>query len=743
MNPAATTHARTSIPTVEGGEVGRPDSHRALGAIEPPPTSGRGGLGAARATVFLAAFLAFSIQPLIARYHLPTFGGGSSIWTTCLLFFQATLALGYAYAHCLSTWLSPRRQVQVHTTLLALSIATLPWLTSTASEVDPATEPTVQLLGALAAGIGLPFLLLTATSPLTQAWAARRYGDATYRLYGLSNLGSLLGLLAYPFLLEPLVGLSSQFWIWCGIYLALVASVVSCMRALPLSTPGALLVEDTVEVEGPGIRLGGKALWLLLPACSSILLTASTGRITQNVAPVPLLWALPFALYLLAFAQAFDGRPGLGRRTWAWLGMVSVAGCAWTMNLEQALSEPDIWIQIALYSSAVYCLSRSMLGELHALRPKPAGLTAYYLTLSVGGAAGAAFVALLAPRLFDGYFELHVAYVTSLTLIGASQFTRNRRRPGASPSPAEGTPRAFLPPIVWAAGLLGATVFLLRHARAELDGALLARRSFHGALSVYEQRDNGIPVYRRLYHGNICHGDQSFRASNRGRPGSYYGPDTGVGLGLNLHPARERGEMHIGAIGLGTGTLAAFGEAGDRMKFYEIDPLVEEIARHQFRYLADSRARVDVVLGDARVALRAEAEEGLEHRLDALVVDAFSGDSIPVHLVTREAFDLYWKHLAEDGALIFHTTNRYLELSPVIAALSNERGLRAVVIERDGMEGNESMFWSEWVVVTRNRALLHSLDQLGHSPLPEDTIDPAAAWSDDRTRLLATMLDWF
>ena len=286
-------------------------------------------------------------------------------------------------------------------------------------------------------------------------------------------------------------------------------------------------------------------------------------------------------------------------------------------------------------------------------------------------------------------------------------------------------------------------MFLLRHARAELDGALLARRSFHGALSVYEQRDNGIPVYRRLYHGNICHGDQSFRASNRGRPGSYYGPDTGVGLGLNLHPARERGEMHIGAIGLGTGTLAAFGEAGDRMKFYEIDPLVEEIARHQFRYLADSRARVDVVLGDARVALRAEAEEGLEHRLDALVVDAFSGDSIPVHLVTREAFDLYWKHLAEDGALIFHTTNRYLELSPVIAALSNERGLRAVVIERDGMEGNESMFWSEWVVVTRNRALLHSLDQLGHSPLPEDTIDPAAAWSDDRTRLLATMLDWF
>ncbi|MFT5287265.1 MAG: hypothetical protein ACI8TQ_003447 [Planctomycetota bacterium] len=480
--------------------------------------------------VFLAAFLSFLVQPLAARYLLPSFGGGSSVWTICLVFFQVTLTLGYAYAHFVARVVPIAHQQWLHAGLLILSTAAIPIMSGTSVAASHDEDPALQLLWFLFKHLGLPFLLLCGTSPLVQSWYARVKGGATYQLYGLSNLGSLLGLLAYPFVLEPLLGLAEQRVLWSAFYVALVLVSVACWRAfagIRLDRP----VAESAPSESPLLTPKfARLMWLLIPACASILMLAISSRITQDIAPVPLLWVLPIGLYLLAFALAFSDRPGLGRGVWIGLSGASLMASIYVMQLEQAGDGPELLVRLAAHMSPVFFVSRALFGELFRLRPPTNRLTSYYLVISIGGALGGMFVGLVAPQIFLGYWELPIAYCMSTVLIALCVLA------GSEPDVVSRRPFSILG---WVAALAFIEISLLEHTQEEMDGALMTRRGFYGVLSIYESREDDSHKFT-LYHGNICHGVQFFDAENVGEPTTYYSRESGVGLARIIHEPRGK-----------------------------------------------------------------------------------------------------------------------------------------------------------------------------------------------------------
>ncbi len=665
-------------------------------------------------TILLSSFLLFAVQPMIARIILPWFGGSAAVWTVCLLFFQAVLLLGYIYAHWLFRRLRGRTQSIVHLALLGISLAWLPVFPAEHWKPAGADSPSLSILMLLAGTVGLPYLLLSTTAPLIQAWYAQRYkGAVPYRLYALSNIGSVAALASYPALVEPALTTHQQAWAWSASY-ALFAVVCGAVAI----TRGGLDMQLQEEA-GPEIPRPPRAfyvLWMALAACASVLLLAVTNHLSQNVASIPFLWVLPLSLYLLTFILCFD-RPEWYQRTF-FLRLFAVALGAMAYTLSSDFENTTVKVLVPLFSSGLFICCMVCHGELVRLKPHPRYLTSFYLMIALGGALGGLFVALLAPWWFPGYFELHaglalcaVLVVVILALEPSDRSTFRWKRP-------EVLAGACLTIVLVA--YLGFTI------REAGEDARIMVRNFYGTLKVTEDGDETrYARMRTLLHGTITHGEQ-FLDKRRDRTTTYYGPKSGAALAV-----RERqlaGPVRVGVVGLGTGTLAAYGRPGDTFHFYEINPLVIKLAHTEFTYLKDSKARIEIVLGDARLSLEREPPQ----RFDVLVLDAFSSDAIPVHLLTREAFELYFRHLNDQGVLAVHVSNKYLDLMPVVGRIAESLGKSVRLIQNDEDEAN-AVFSSSWVLTTTSEAIFHAA--LFHGAVRPDDPRRLRLWTDDYSNL--------
>jgi len=693
-------------------------------------------------TTFLSAFLLFQVQPLIGKYILPWFGGGSTVWTTTMLFFQVALIGGYAYAHFVSDRLPPRRQGIVHLVLLVLAVAALPIIPRESLRGEDTADPTWRILLVLSVAVGAPYLLLSSTAPLIQRWFTHEHpGRSPYRLYALSNAGSLLALLTYPVLFERFLGLRAQAWLWSGSY---VVFVVLCgalaFGFIRRARADRLPTESLEEPPGAAVTPAGVALWLLLPACASALLIAVTNQLTQDVAAIPLLWVAPLALYLVTFIVCFGNeRAYEPRRDVVLLAIGLVAG-VYVMN---KVGFEVLW-QVLLYSFVLFICCFALHGELVRLRPSARHLTAFYLAVSVGGALGGVFVALVAPLLFNGYWEYHVTLaLTPLLVLGARASAIIGRRASAEQPRADRPGRRQLL-LAGGGALLGIAVlsaFLVRDIRRANRDVLSRDRNFYGAVRVFEfNREFAESRMTVMEHGRILHGFQYQLPAKRALPSAYYGPNSGVGVAMRNY-VKPDPELSVGVIGLGAGMLAAYAQPDDEWRFYEINPMVTELAAEHFTYLADARdrgAHLHVLHGDGRTVLERQIEHGAELAFDILVLDAFSSDAIPVHLLTKEAFDLYWSVLKPDGVLAINISNRHVDLSPVVRAAAERNGKEAHWVSGRAGDG-EGVLASVWVLVTGNRAFLESPDVAANlAAWPEGAREPRL-WTDDFSNVLSLM----
>jgi SAM-dependent methyltransferase len=668
--------------------------------------------------IFLGAFLAFEVQLVLAKALLPWFGGAPAVWTTCMLFFQALLLAGYAWAHAAVRFLPPRAQGGLQLGLLALALAVLP-IVPAAPEHDPSGVPVAAILALLGRTVALPYLVLSASSPLLSAWFARAGGGARpYRLYALSNAGSMLALLAYPLLVEPLLSLRQQQLAWSAAFAVFALLSAWCVRDA-WRTPSVPGVPAAAEAPSPSTR--ARLLWLVLPMCAVILLLAVTNQLCQGVAVVPLLWVVPLALYLLSFALTFESERWY-RRSWCLPVLILTL-----FVLAQATSLGErvgIRYAVPVYSLGLFVLCLFCHGELAARRPAARHLTAYYLWIALGGALGGVFVSLLAPRLFRGFDELYVGLLLCGALAGAFAFRDPAYRPARGP---------------WHPSLLA--LFLATGVIGLLLGGRLALRSrpgrqelrdFYGTLKIEDlpTRDGSGSV-RYLTHGGTRHGQQFLAPERHAEPTTYYGPASGIGL--LLRELQGPAPMRVGLIGLGAGTLASYGRAGDAYCFYELSPLVIEVARSEFTFLADSAAVIEVVPGDARLVLQREEARGY----DVLVVDAFSSDAIPMHLLTREAFELYARHLAPGGMLALHVSTRHLDLGPLVQSLAQAAGRLAFEVLSPADE-DRGQLDARWILVSAERARLERPRLLAAGRFLEGT-DLPRPWTDDHSNLLQVM----
>ncbi len=663
-------------------------------------------------TIFASAFLLFLVQPIIAKQILPWFGGSAAVWTTCLVFFQVALLAGYTYSDFTTRRLKPRTQVLLHIALLAASLAVLPIVAHTSWKPAGDEDPGLRILGLLFATIGLPYFLLATTGPLVQAWFARTFPSGTvYRLFALSNLASMLALISYPFAFEPWITTATQAYGWTSAYVLFVllcgASALYSLRAGagPVgATSVATPVAHADTAPPTRFELG---LWLALSAMGSWLLLAITNHITQNIASIPFLWLAPLTLYLLTFILCFESDGWYQRPLLLGPLAVILGFCAWGLQTSDVTLE--IKIAIPLYLTGLFTCCMFFHGELARMRPAPRYLTLFYLMVSLGGALGGLFVGLIAPRIFPTYYELGLGFV--LTALLAAVVLRR------------------MPFFVWlvAIAMAGVCGYYWNEQIGQLrEDTRVMERDFYGTLRT---KDTGPATsedaVRRLIHGVILHGEQYLKPERRGEPTTYYGPDSGVALAIR-HASPEH--QRVGVIGLGSGTLAVWGKPGDTYRFYDINPHVIEVARSEFTYLKDSKAKIETSLGDARLNLEREAPQNF----DVLVVDAFSSDSIPVHLITREAMAVYLKHVKPGGAVVFHVTNRFLKLAPVVKLIADSFGLHAALIVDDADETSFSK--TDWVIVTRDRALVNS-DAIAGKASEFDVIPGLKLWTDDFNNL--------
>jgi hypothetical protein len=659
-------------------------------------------------TIFIGAFLLFQIQPIIARMILPWFGGAAAVWSACLLFFQVVLLLGYVYAHLLVRRLRPKAQFLVHATALGISLLALNVLPNPSWKPSGGEDPVLRIVWLLTACVGLPYLLLSSTSPLMQAWYARAHRvESPYVLYAISNLGCLLALLSYPVLVEPLVAASNQARIWSLSYG--MFCLLSCAAAwrhrqaqdVPTSGDGNGLLEQRPSSST-------QVLWLALAACSGTLLPAITNYLSQNVASVPFLWIMPLSLYLLSFVLTFK------RTSWykprAYFGLLALSLSGMCYGLAKFDGSTDLRYVMPLFGAGFFICCMFCHGELARLKPHARDLTGYYLIISLGGASGGLFVGAIAPRVFRGYFELPVA-VFGCAVLGVIVF---------------GTlPRLVRISWVVLTAVLGLSLWTAEHNLVK--DAILMRRNFYGSIRVVQDGGSSDELATRtLVNGTITHGLQYLSAERRHYATTYYGPRSGVGLAIE---GTRHAAQRVGVIGLGAGTLAAYGKEGDYYRFYEINPTVIEVARREFTYLADCRAKVDVVLGDARLSMEREDPQ----KFDVLVIDAFSSDSIPVHLLTREAFDLFFRHLCPGGILAVHVSNTHLELAPVVERLATALDKRNILVENE--EDEDLVYGASWVLVADQATFEHNRELIssGH---PVESNSRLRLWTDDYSNLI-------
>ena len=669
-----------------------------------------------RSAIFLASFLLFVSEPIAAKQLLPTFGGSAAVWMTCLVFFQVALLAGYLYAHAITRGPTTRSQTILHTALLALAtLSATAWAVGIVHPRLSDTHPVASIFTTLALSIGLPFLLLGSTSPLLQVWHFRLEQSAIpFRLFALSNLASLLALLSYPTLIEPHLSLSHQRSLWAAavaIFALITAILAWQTRTSSPQTP----LSSFDEVGGPAsdlrAPLRAKLLWFLLPMAAAMQLSAVTAHLTSNIAAIPLLWILPLAVYLLTFILAFQ-LPSLRRYRGVLLRLLAVM----LASLGYLLAHTDVDVPIGVgilfflveaFLACLFCHT-----EAYALRPQRASeTTLFYLVLAAGGATGSFLIGIAAPLVFSGNYDLAFTFLITAVLALMVVWDTN-----------------WMQRTLWVtgSGLLVYLVFALH--TAYHHQALLTRRNFYGSLRVLQSvTEHGDPI-RTLLNGSIQHGSQIFSPDLRRIPTTYYAEDSGIGVALrNCCVGRPK---RVGVVGLGAGTLAAYGKPGDTFRFYEINPAVLPIAQHLFTYLRDSPANLTFIEGDGRASLAAEPPQ----HFDVLVIDAFSGDAIPLHLLTVEALAVYRKHLAPGGILAFHVSNQYVGLDSEVAQLATSANLqsRSINSPPDDQSGE---FRAIWVLVTENAALFDQPEVALRATVIQQ-VPHVTAWTDNYSSLL-------
>lgn len=632
------------------------------------------------ATIFLSAFLLFLVQPIIAKQILPWFGGAASVWATCLVFFQTMLLFGYAYADWATRALKPRTQVGLHIALLVVSLALLPIIPGAQWKpgADDTTGPAGLILLLLTTTIGLQYFLLSTTSPLVQAWFWRRFHHAVpYRLFALSNFASLLALLSYPLLIEPVFTLMHQSISWSAAYA--VFAVLCAVTAIATVRHSPAAVGESAQASAPETApptMEQRVLWVSLSAMGSCLLLAVTNHLTQNVASVPFLWVVPLSIYLITFILCFD-HPRWYVRT------LFLAGAAVMLPVMAWYGESlELWLVAPLYAAGLFVCCMVCHGELYRLRPGPRYLTTFYLMIAVGGALGAFAIGIGAPSLLNGYYELGITLVVCAILFA----WRTRRAPWWTLS------TAIVVAVVTA-------ILTVQNVQEYGTDARVMARNFYG---VVRTRDFSDPVpFRAMYHGSINHGGQLLDPAFRREPTTYFSLDSGYGRVFTSLPEEPR---RVGIVGLGAGALAVYARKGDVFRFYELDPQVAALAMAEFSFLKDAPGKMEIILGDGRLSLEREQPQNY----DVLAIDAFSGDSIPMHLVTRQAMQAYVRHLKPDGVIVFQATNRFVDIAPVVERLAAEFGYSAVLVS-DQPDGKGHEYWhsgTDQIIVTRNKALL-------------------------------------
>jgi SAM-dependent methyltransferase len=635
-------------------------------------------------TIACSAFLLFAVQPIIAKMILPWFGGSSAVWSTCMLFFQIVLLLGYLYAHWLHEKLRSRLQAIVHIGALALSCLALPILPNQAWKTAGGA-PSLKILALLAMTVGLPYFLLASTSPLLQAWYARTHKSGLpYRLFALSNFASMLALLSYPLLVEPNLPTRMQGYGWSGGYICFAAlCAITAWRAC--NHPAAKADETVCPTAESAAAFGAwnRLLWFALSASASVLLLAVTNHLTQDIAAIPFLWIAPLSAYLLSFILCFES-PRIYHRA-VFLPLTTAALGFMAYQLWPERRSMDIWHSIELLVASLFVCCMTCHGELARLKPDPRRLTGFYVTVSLGGAMGGLFVGLAAPNFFRAYYEFPLG-LGICALVLASVYARGLWRFPALPRYAGA---------VLMVAVLGGYGWCLFHLMQQMvTGYRLVTRNFYGQLRVLDDGDPNIEdaASRTLVHGTINHGEQFLREKYRRRPVTYFCPESGVGRGMDALKGSARS---LGVLGMGCGTLAAYARAGDTLRIYEINPLVLDIARTQFTYLQDTPAKVEVAMGDGRLSLEAEPSR----QFDILVMDAFSGDSVPVHLLTLEAFRTYFRHLKPGGILAVNITNRYLDLKPVVERAASALGKVALYYDYEADPEDVFCFPCDWMLI--------------------------------------------
>jgi SAM-dependent methyltransferase len=694
-------------------------------------------------TICAGSLLLFLVQPMIARMALPRLGGAPAVWNSAMLVYQALLLGGYAYAHWLSRFL-PRKQAMIHLGLFCVAAIMLPIGLSTATP-DSQSNPVLWVPWLLLTSIGPLFFVVSAQAPLMQRWFALSGGENPYPLYAASNLGSFAGLIAYPLLVEPLLETGSQSLLWSAGYAVVAALTLACALRLPRSTIGASAAPPTAASAPP--RLRTMLPWIVFSAIASGLMLSTTMYLTTDVAAMPLLWVIPLGLYLISFSVAFAENRALSQLM-AKLAPISLVFAAFTTFIGTGASSHGAFILVVQYFFVLCCALHARLFD---SRPSPEHLTRFYLAMSVGGVIGGIFCALLAPLIFDWTYEHPILLIAAALALGhepllkrSGEFwqRKSRSRPlliglcatmlllsmvageffGSVP---------FAVQVLIALAIAIAAMFFAGH-RLLFAAAVIAcmlsmsgwktlqftwneglmTRSYFGVYWIQKADEDTV----KLVHGTTVHGAQMRAESLRLVPPGYYTPSSGIGMAFNAVPALFGDKARVSVIGLGTGALVCYGRPGETWKFYEIDPAIESIARdpRNFSFISGCRPDLDVVIGDARLTIAAAPPASA----DVLVIDAFSSDAIPTHLLTQEAFETYRRYLAPGGLLVVHISNKFLDLSPVIASVAADKGWTARIrssSEEDEKRTDLAFYSSVWVVMSQDPAKIDKIERLSGS----------------------------